>query len=470
MSAIRKTNIICTLGPATSSPEVLSRMIQAGADIFRLNMSHAKHEWVREIVPIIRNAAEAAGRYVAILLDTQGPAIRTGDLETALNLKPGDIFEFTVRGEKSEEQYSVDVNYDGLINDIDVGDTVLVDNGVMQLLVLEKRDNRIRCKVLTEGLLGSRRHINLPGVKVNLPALTPKDLEDIAVGAEVGVDWVALSFARDAEHITQLRDALERLECMAKIIAKIEDQSAIKHIDEIIKVSDAIMVARGDLGVECPMEELPILQRMIVERCIHKNRPVIVATHMLESMIESPRPTRAEVTDVANAVFEQADCIMLSGETSVGKYPIECVQVLDTVARRMEQEPGAGFAKKVKRTNHKSITAYAAVTLANSYPNSKIIVFTRHGTTAQAVANLRPATAEVHAFSPSDEICRVLAMMWGTRPHKLDFAVHPNKTIKAAIQHLSDEGLVEKGDPLVIISDVIAGEDRVDSIQLRWAE
>jgi pyruvate kinase len=470
MSGIRKTNIICTLGPATSSPEVLTRMIQAGADIFRLNMSHAKHQWVRDIVPLIRSLAEACGRHVAILMDTQGPAIRTGDVATALELNPGDIFEFTVRGEKSEETYSVDVNYDGLIDDIAVGDTVLVDNGVIHLLVLEKKDNRIKCKVLTEGTLGSRRHINLPGVKVNLPALTPKDLEDIAVGAEVNVDWVALSFARDAEHITQLREALERLECMAKIIAKIEDQSAIKNVDEIIKVSDCVMVARGDLGVECPLEELPILQRMIVERCIHKNTPVIVATHMLESMIENPRPTRAEVTDVANAVFEQADCIMLSGETSVGKYPVECIQVLDLVARRMEREPGAGFAKKIKRTSAKHITAHAAVTLANSYPNSKIVVFTRHGTTAQSVANLRPATAEVHAFTPSEEVCRILAMLWGTRPHKLEFSTHPNKTIKAAIDYLKSQNLVDKGDPLVVISDVIAGEDRVDSIQLRWVE
>lgn len=315
---MRRTKIICTLGPASEQPETLQRLIEEGADVFRINMSHAQHDWVRQIVPRIRAVAEELGRAVAILMDTQGPAIRTGDLKTDLHLKPGDIVEFTVRGARSEEAYSVDVNYDGLINDIKEGDTVLVDNGVIHLLVLEKRENRIRCKVITPGTLGSRRHINLPGVRVNLPSLTEKDLRDVALGIELNVNFIALSFVRQRSDLEELRQLLADKHCTAQVMAKIEDQSAVRLIHEIIAAADVIMVARGDLGIEVPLEELPIIQRKIVKLCLHLGKPVIVATHMLESMIHNPLPTRAEITDVANAVFEQADAIMLSGKPASG--------------------------------------------------------------------------------------------------------------------------------------------------------
>ena len=232
---MRKTKIICTLGPASETPEMLRQLMQHGVDVFRLNMSHAKHDWVRAIVPEIRSIAADLRRPVAILLDTQGPAIRTGDLTTDLQLKPDDIVEFTVRGARSEEAYSVDVNYDGLVNDISAGDTVLVDNGVIQMLVLEKRQNRIRCRVLTPGTLGSRRHINLPGVRVNLPPLTQKDLDDVRLGADMKVDFVALSFARQRSDLDELREVLRTLESRAAIVAKIEDQSAVREIDEMIQ-------------------------------------------------------------------------------------------------------------------------------------------------------------------------------------------------------------------------------------------
>src|SRR5207302_7537147 len=258
-------------------------------------------------------------------------AIRTGDLKTELHLKPGDVLEFTVRGAKSKERYSVDVNYEGLVNDIQVGDTVLVDNGLIRLLVLEKRKNRIRCRVLTPGTLGSRRHINLPGIRVNLPPLTKKDIADVKLGAELAVDFVALSFVREASDLVELRRILREAKSKALIVAKIEDQSAVNSIEEIIKIADAIMVARGDLGIECPMEELPIIQRRAVKMSIRLGKPVVVATHLLESMISNPLPTRAEITDVANAVFEQADAIMFSGEASVGRYAVECVRVLNRV-------------------------------------------------------------------------------------------------------------------------------------------
>ncbi|MFZ9932500.1 MAG: pyruvate kinase, partial [Chthoniobacterales bacterium] len=367
---MRKTKIVCTLGPATDSPEMLAALIAAGANIFRLNMSHGAHDWVRAVVPRIREAGRQGKANIAIMMDTQGPAIRTGDLATSLDLKPGDTVEFTVRGARSEEEYSVDVNYDGLIDDISVGDVVMVDNGNIHMKVLGKRDNRIRCEVLTQGVLGSRRHINLPGVKVNLPPLTEKDLKDMAVGAETGVDYFALSFCREKSDVEAMRAEIKRLGSSAKIIAKIEDQHAVKFVKEIIAAADAVMVARGDLGIECPMEELPIIQRRIVKSCIRVGKPVIVATHMLESMITNPLPTRAEITDVANAVYEQADGIMLSGETSVGKSPVQCVEIFDRVARRIERSGGAGFAREALVEGPRQKPVAAAVNLDNSVTNS----------------------------------------------------------------------------------------------------
>jgi len=464
---MRHTKIICTVGPASESEKTLRAMIDAGTNIFRINMSHASHEWVRKIVPRIRKAAEELDTVVGILLDTQGPAIRTGNLATDLRLKVGDIIEFTVRGERSEEQYSVDVNYDGLVDDISVGDTVLVDNGVLHLEVLEKEANRVRCRVLTPGILGSRRHINLPGVKVNLPALTEKDLKDVALGAELGVDLMALSFCREAGDVDMLRAELERHGSRARIVAKIEDQLAVRNIAQIMAHTDVIMIARGDLGVECAMEELPVIQRSIVKRCLRAGCPVIVATHLLESMIVNPIPTRAEVTDVANAVYEQADAIMLSGETSVGKYPVKCVEVLNRIALRTEKSGGAGFAKDALLQENRQRTMHSAVVLANSLRNSKLVVFTRRGRIANYVSAQRPERSPIYAFSNTIEVCRKIAINWGISPILLPFANDPEITIEAAVTLLRKQGYVHSGDNLVIVSDLQAGDFTYDSVQLR---
>ena len=435
-----------------------------------MNMSHADHRSAREVVPRIRELAEEASRPVAILLDTQGPAIRTGDLKINLDLKADDILELTVGDAKSEEPYSVHVNYDGLIDDVAVGDTVLVDNGMIRLVVLEKRGKRIRCKVITPGTLGSRRHINLPGVHVNLPPLTEKDLTDISLGAELGVDFVALSFVRQKSDLDELRGVLFEKGSKALIIAKIEDQLAVRAIADMINSADAIMIARGDLGIECPMEELPIIQRRIVKCCIRLGKPVIVATQMLESMITNPLPTRAEITDVANAVFEQADAIMLSGETSIGRYPVECVRVLDRVALRIERSGGAGYAESAILEDERQKTVASAVVLANSLGRARIIVFTRHGAMARYVSNLRPENAPIFAFTPSEEVCRQLSICWGIYPVKINFTEDPNATIDAAEKCLREAKLIASGDQLVIISDVRAGEERIDSVQLRTAK
>src|SRR5256885_1071555 len=467
---MRKTKIICTLGPATEKTETIRGLLSAGADIFRLNMSHAKHEWVREIVPRVRKIAAEIPRAAAILLDTQGPAIRTGELKSNLQLKPGDILEFTIRGAKSEEKYSVDVNYEGLVNDISVGDIVLVDNGVMRLLVLEKKRNRIRCKVLTPGVLGSRRHINLPGVRVTLPPLTEKALEDIALGVELKPDFVALSFARKKSDLQELRRVLKKARSRAQVVAKIEDQSAVRHIGQMIEAADVVMIARGDLGIECPMEELPIIQRKIVKRCLRIGKPVIVATHMLESMIENPVPTRAEITDVANAVFEQADAIMLSGETSTGRYPVECVKVFDRVARRIERSGGAGYSQDAILEDKRQKTVASAVVLANSLSPAKILGFTHHGTIVCYASNLRPENAPIFAFTCSETVFRQVVILWGTHPIMLEFDDDPHVTIESAIKYLRQAKLTEPGDNLIVLSDLLGGRDKVDSVQLRTAE
>src|SRR4029450_9324126 len=399
-----------------------------------------------------------------------GPAIRTGDLKTDLHLKQDDILELTVGDAKPEGPYSINVNYEGLIDDVSVGDTVLVDNGMIRLVVLEKPRKRIRCKVITPGTLGSRRHINLPGVHVNLPPLTEKDLRDISLGSELDVDIVALSFVRQKSDLDELRRVLAEKKSEALVVAKIEDALAVRAIDDMIEGADAIMIARGDLAIECPMEELPIIQRRIVKSCIRLGKPVIVATQMLESMITNPLPTRAEITDVANAVFEQADGIMLSGETSLGRYPVECVRVLNRVALRIERSGGAAHAEPAILGDNRQKTFASAVLLANSLANSKIIVFTRHGAMARNVSKLRPENSPIFAFTSSDEVYRQLSIYWGVYPVKIDFIDDPNATIEAAEMFLRQTKLAAPGDQLVIISDLRAGEERIDSVQLRTAK
>ncbi len=464
---MRKTKIVCTLGPATASEEMVTGLISAGANVFRLNMSHGAHDWVREIAGIIRESARHTSANVAIMMDTQGPAIRTGNVSSNLDLKPGDVIEFTVRGAQSEEQYSVDVNYDGLVDDISVGDVVLVDNGNIHMKVLGKNDKRVRCEVLTRGVLGSRRHINLPGVKVNLPPLTDKDLKDIALGVSLDLDYFALSFCREASDVEAMRAELRRLGSTGRIIAKIEDQHAVKHVNDIIAAADAVMVARGDLGIECPMEELPIIQRRIVKSCIKSGKPVIVATHMLESMITNPLPTRAEITDVANAVYEQADAIMLSGETSVGRYPLKCVEIFDRVARRIERSGGAGFAREAAISGTRQKTVSAAVNLANNLPRAKILVFTFAGNMAHYVSHLRPLHAPIHAFSPDERVCRRMSLLYGVQAHRMGFQPEPDKNVFAAEEALLLKGLASSGDHLVVVTDIVEGDRRHESVQLR---
>ena len=478
MSAVapfRRTKIIFTLGPATESEEMLEQLIRAGADVVRLNMAHAKHDWTRMVIRRIRAVSARLGRDVAIMMDIKGPEIRTGDLTVPIELKVGEIFDFTVKpgvtsatGENAEEIRSVDVNYQDLVNDIKVGDTVLVDNGLLRLEVLAKDEARIRCRVLIPGELKSKRHINLPGVKVNLPSFTDKDRGDTTVGLEEGIDFVALSFVREAKDIELLRTFLREKKSTCRIVAKIEDQSAIDNLDSIVAACDALMVARGDLGIECPFEELPVIQRRAVRACLAQGRAVIVATHMLESMISQPVPTRAEITDVANAVFELADCVMLSGETTIGKYPLECVQMLDKISRRIEaEEANDGSREPAVFIGERMKVLHAAVVLANELPRSKLLTFTRHGFMAQGLAMLRPAHSPILAFTPSPEVFRQLRLLRAVEPFLMPLANEPDATIENAIALLRREGRIVPGDKLIVATDILSQDRRVDSVQLR---
>ena len=340
---MRQTKIICTIGPATDSIDMLEKLANAGMNVARLNMSHGHHESHAKIIQSIHQLNKKLNHPIAILLDTQGPEIRTGDMVNDLHLEEGDTISIVARGAEDVESSSIHINYDDLINDVDVGDTITVDNGLINLEVLNKQERVLQVKVIDGGLLKSKRHVNLPGIRVNLPAITDKDRRDIAFGMEQGVDFIALSFVRQADDIHELRELLGDKAEQIKVIAKLEDQEAITNMVDIIAVADGIMVARGDLGVEVPLEVLPRIQRRIIRTCAQMGTRVIVATHMLESMIENPIPTRAEVTDVANAVYEEADAIMLSGETTVGKYPVKCVEILDRIARSTESSRGLRF-------------------------------------------------------------------------------------------------------------------------------
>jgi pyruvate kinase len=317
--------------------------------------------------------------------------------------------------------------------------------------------------------MGSRRHINLPGVRLNLPALTPKDHKDLALAVACKADYIAGSFVRDSSHVRELRDAMEALEGEAQIVAKIEDQEALKNIDAIIHASDVIMVARGDLGVEVDFEELPIIQRRIVRRCHELGTRVIVATQMLESMISNPTPTRAEVTDVSNATYEEADSLMLSGETSVGRYPERCVEAIVRIASRIERSGGLGYGQSVLLRDERQKVARAAVTLADSLTDGCLVVLTRRGVLANHVALLRPKTNAFYAFTPKPIVCRQLSLTRGITPFQISFAVNIEETIVAVTELLRGKGLVRPGTPIVIVSDILSGHFAANSILLHHA-
>ena len=463
----RRTKIICTIGPATSDSKTLAEMARAGLNIVRLNMSHGSHEQHVPVIRRIKNLNKKLNHPIAILMDLQGPEIRTGEVEKSLDLKVGETFYITVIPEEDPEEKSVHVNYANILGDLKIGDRVTVDNGLINLQVLEITDRKLRCLVLEGGTLGSRKHINLPGIRVGMPSITAKDRRDIALALEHDLDFIALSFVREAADVREARGLVAAADGHARLIAKIENQEGVENFDEILREADGIMVARGDLGVEIDLEELPVIQRSIVRRCARAAKPVIIATHLLESMQTNPMPTRAEVTDVANGIYEQADALMLSGETAIGQYPVKCVQTLDQIARRIEKERGLNFFEERLPESNREELARSACRLADSLESPAIVVITRRGLLAQQVASFRPRSAIIYAFTNMSSIRRKLWLVRAVVPFLLDFSSDPEKTIRSAFEKLRSRNRVLSGDSVVVVSDVAAGDERITSIQVR---
>jgi pyruvate kinase len=462
----RHTKIIATIGPATDSPERLGQLITAGVDVLRLNMAHGTGEWAGQLIQRIREVSNALGRHVAVMMDVKGPEIRTGPVSEPFDLKAGDIFELhTVTA--TDGIRSVFVNYPGLPTDLKVGSQILVDSGLIRMLVVEIDPTHVRCRVVTPGKLGSRRHINLPGVDVNLPSLTEKDERDVAAGVKAGLDFVALSFVRKSQDVLALRSLLESLGSKARIISKIEDQAGIRNLLSIVKASDAVMVARGDLGIEIDYHTLPIVQTRIVDLCLTEGRPVIIATHLLESMISAPVPTRAEISDVSTAVRERADAVMLSGETTTGLYPLQCVEVMTNIVNSIEPTEKRKLNEAINLAEPKAKMLRAAAVLAQELGDSGIVVFTRSGFLAYTLAALRAVGVPIYAFTDDEVQFRQMLLPWGVEPFLMPFSDDPEDTVDSALAYLKRRQWCKDGTWLVVITNALAHDKVIDTLQLR---
>jgi pyruvate kinase len=464
---IRRTKIICTIGPKTEKFEQLQNLAAKGMNVARLNMSHGTHEWHKKIIKHIHSINQKGDYSISILLDTKGTEIRTGDLKHEIELKKGEKFIFTVRKEAEYEDYCTEVSYDGFINDIKVNDLLLIDGGLLNFRVKEIKKPDVICECEDGGIMTSRRHISIAGKSNRGLTITKKDWEDIKFGVEQGVDFIALSFVKDEKAINLLKTYLSKQRSPVDVIAKIESAEALKHIQSIIKSSDGIMIARGDLGSEIPIEEIPLIQENIVESCRKLRKPVIVATHLLESMIVYPTPTRAEVTDITQAVMQKTDAIMLSGETASGKFPFKAITVMNKVAIHIEQRLTEARKVEVEFTNDpKMEISKSATELANNLLSSAILVFTRRGSTAALLSQCRP-NSPIYAFTNTTTVRRKLNIYWGINSYHIEFSRDPEKTIQRAISLLKAKGLVKTKDKIIVVSDILVGKEFVETIQIR---
>ena len=468
LDTYRHTKTIFTLGPASLAPEKLGELIRRGADVCRINMAHASPDWVRESVALVRKTSDDIGRHVAFMMDVKGPEVRTGRRDEAIEIAAGDKVVFYDRktpAPTADGVLTIEVNYPWLHEDLKVDGMVIVDSGLLRFVVEKIEDGGVWCRTEVGGKLGSRRHINLPGVHVRLPSLTNKDRANLELAVEVGFDFIALSFVRDAAAVTGLRCEMDSIGLSAKIISKIENHEGMENIVEIVEASDAIMIARGDLGTELPPEHLPKAQRAIGRACLTGGKPFIVATQLLESMIENPVPTRAEVTDISVAIEELADAVMLSGETSVGKFPISCLDMLHRVAKATELHEGGILNEELVLTDPGSKLLKATAVLAEEV-NGGIIVFTHTGVLPRLLSGLRPAGVPIYAFTDNPAVFRELMLHWGIEPFLTEFAEDAEETITSAFTQLLKRGWAEPGDQMAVIVNVL-GDKTVNTIQLR---
>ena len=456
---MKKTKIICTMGPNTNDAGLMRRLVQNGMDIARFNFSHGDHEEQKSRMDMLKKIREEEKKPIAILLDTKGPEIRTGVLKGGkkVTLNAGDKFVLTTK-EIDGDAAGVSITYGGLVEDVQVGKKILIDDGLIELTVREKTDTDIICTVDNGGELGERKGVNVPNVPIRLPAITQKDKEDIKFGVEQEVDFIAASFVRNAECILEIRAWLK--ECGSPyipIIAKIENAEGIKNIEEIIRCADGVMVARGDLGVEIPAEEVPYLQKMLIQKCNDYYKPVITATQMLDSMIRNPRPTRAEVTDVANAVYDGTDAVMLSGETAQGKYPLEALQmmvhIVENTEEHLDYEVILEKAAEHMRKGISSAIGYASVAAADNLGAKCIVTPSVSGATARVVSKFKPK-ADIIGVTPNESTLRRMQIYWGVRPYK---SIEFNTTediLTGAIELISAKQVVEPGDIIVLTAGI----------------
>ncbi len=447
------TKTLATLGPASSSKEMMKKLVMAGVDAFRINFSHGKHEDVAPLIDRIYEISEETNQHIGILADLQGPKLRVGEMENGgVEVNPGDMINFVDQPCLGTRE-KVYMSYDRFAKDVEVGERVLLDDGKLIFQVKETNEkDEVKLEVIYGGTLSSNKGVNLPDTKISLPCLTEKDIEDLEFILTQKVHWIALSFVRSAEDIRELKNRLEAADYSAKIIAKIEKPAAVKNIDEILDVTDGIMIARGDLGVEVAMEKLPAIQKNIIRKCIHRAIPVVVATQMMESMMENPSPTRAEVTDVANAVLDGADAVMLSGETSIGKHPELVVEAMNKIISEAEKNYALEALRptpKVESPTYYSDTiCISAAAMAEEISARAILGMTVSGYTAFMVSSYRPK-CDIFIFSPNHHILATLNLVWGVRCFYYSKFTTTDETHRDVIQILKDNRRILPGDVVV---------------------
>ena len=457
---MKKTKVVCTMGPNTNDRELLKKLIENGMDVARFNFSHGDHEEQKSRMDLLKELRQELNTNTAILLDTKGPEIRTGVLKGGkrIMLKAGEQFTLTTEEIEGDES-KVSITYEGLVQDVDqIGSTILIDDGLIELKVVGKSEKEIFCEVINGGELGERKGVNVPNVAVRLPAITEKDKDDIRFGVEQGIDFIAASFVRNAECVLEIKAYLKELGApYVPIIAKVENAEGIKNIDEIIRAADGVMVARGDLGVEIPAEEVPYLQKMIIQKCNMNFKTVITATQMLDSMMRNPRPTRAEVTDVANAVYDGTDAVMLSGETAQGKYPLEALQMMVHIIQNTEQHLDyEGMLEKTGghlKSGVSSAIGYSSVLAASNLNAKCIITPSVSGATARVVSNLRPRQV-ILGVTPNERTLRRMSIYWGVKPIKSQAFNTTDDICDGAIELAKVKQFVETGEIVVITAGI----------------
>lgn len=458
---MRKTKIVCTLGPSTDDEAVLRKLIEAGMNVARLNFSHGTHEEQKRRMDMVKKLRAELGKPVAILLDTKGPEIRTRDFEGGkVEVKSGDFFTLTTR-ELLGDSTITSITYKDLYKDVEIGTHILIDDGLIELEVKSISDGDILCEVINGGFISNHKGINVPDVHLNMPYMSQTDIDDILFGIEQDVDFVAASFVRSARDVLEIRNLLdENGGKNINIISKIENSEGVNHIDDIIYVSDGIMVARGDMGVEIPGEEVPVIQKMIIHKVYNAGKQVITATQMLDSMIKNPRPTRAETTDVANAIYDGTSAIMLSGETAAGMYPIEAVETMVRIAERTEKD--IDYCKQFfhyDRKANQNVTdavCHAACTTAIDLNAAAIVIVTKSGRSARNISKYRP-NCNIIAGTTSDKACRQLNMSWGVTPIHIDEQKEIFGLFDHAVAAGKEQGLLKEGDTVVVGAGVPLG-------------